>query len=134
MLPSTSWRVTKKKINDLIASFPSTYNIQTWCAGKSQPSVIISTIPGSKPMDNKIDDLVSAALRSRDDFPAMNPRILLEMAYTPKHTDLMSRAEQEGWKTIPGLEVLTAQGWYQFQLWTGITPLYSTASAAVIDG
>lgn len=127
-------RNQKKKINDLIASFPSTYNIQTWCAGKSQPSVIISTIPGSKPMDNKIDDLVSAALRSRDDFPAMNPRILLEMAYTPKHTDLMSRAEQEGWKTIPGLEVLTAQGWYQFQLWTGITPLYSTASAAVIDG
>jgi len=30
------------------------------------------------------------------------------------------------------LEVLSAQGWYQFQKWTGITPLYKDARAAVL--
>jgi len=45
---------------------------------------------------------------------------------------LMQMAKDAGWIAIPGLEVLSAQGWYQFQKWTGITPLYEDARAAVM--
>jgi len=59
-------------------------------------------------------------------------RTLLEMAYKPSQTALMRMAQDAGWIGIPGLEVLSAQGWYQFQKWTGIKPLYSDARAAVM--
>jgi pentafunctional AROM polypeptide len=35
------------------------------------------------------------------------------MAYKPRQTALMQMAKDAGWVTIPGLEVLSAQGWYQ---------------------
>ncbi|PQE27517.1 Pentafunctional AROM polypeptide protein [Rutstroemia sp. NJR-2017a BBW] len=60
-------------------------------------------------------------------------RTLLEMAYKPAQTPLMRMAEDAGWVAIPGLEVLSAQGWFQFQKWTGIRPLYANARAAVMD-
>jgi shikimate 5-dehydrogenase len=50
--------------------------------------------------------------------------VLLEMAYMPRHTPLMQLAEDAGWKTIPGLEVLAAQGWYQV-CFSFPRPLYS---------
>ena len=41
-------------------------------------------------------------------------RVLLEMAYKPSHTPIMQLADEAGnWTTIPGLEVLASQGWYQ---------------------
>ena len=47
-------------------------------------------------------------------------RVLLEMAYKPAVTPLMGLADAEGWVAVPGLEVLTAQGVEQFELWTGV--------------
>ncbi len=38
------------------------------------------------------------------------------MAYLPRVTPLMRLAEEAGWTTIPGLEVLSSQGWYQVRL------------------
>ena len=49
------------------------------------------------------------------------------MAYKPSVTPLMELAQKHDWKTIPGLEVLAAQGIYQFEAWTGITPLFKDA-------
>jgi pentafunctional AROM polypeptide len=35
------------------------------------------------------------------------------MAYRPRVTSLMQMAKDAGWLTIPGLEALAAQGFYQ---------------------
>jgi pentafunctional AROM polypeptide len=40
-------------------------------------------------------------------------RVLLEMAYKPAITSLMQLACDAGWKTVPGLEALVAQGVHQ---------------------
>jgi shikimate 5-dehydrogenase len=48
---------------------------------------------------------------------ASKQRTLLEMAYKPSQTALMQMAKDAGWVTIPGLEVLSAQGWYQVYIY-----------------
>ncbi|OAA59665.1 dehydroquinase class 1 [Niveomyces insectorum RCEF 264] len=122
----------------LAASFPAEYDIQLLgpkphgvdAKAAAPVSVIITTVPADKPLDGVVLGLVTTLLeRSRS---LKERQVLLEMAYQPRHTPAMGLAESFGWTTVPGLEVLTAQGWYQFQLWTGITPLYEDARAAVM--
>ncbi|KAJ4422336.1 3-dehydroquinate dehydratase (3-dehydroquinase) [Gnomoniopsis sp. IMI 355080] len=119
----------------LAGSFPSDYDVQhlTSTAAEallSPPKVVVSTIPADKPMDVGMREVVASVLHR----PAAGgaKRALLEMAYKPRRTAVMAMAEDAGWETIPGLEVLSAQGWYQFQIWTGITPIYADARAAVM--
>ncbi|KAK4455573.1 Pentafunctional AROM polypeptide [Podospora aff. communis PSN243] len=126
--------------NSLAESFPEDYDIRTLATprevaavdGAKLPGVVISSIPADKPIDQGMREVLVAALRHPDVPETKTQRMLLEMAYTPQHTPLMQLAEDAGWKTIPGLEVLAAQGWYQFQLWTGIEPLFRDARAAVL--
>ncbi|KAK4115605.1 Pentafunctional AroM protein [Canariomyces notabilis] len=132
---------TPERVKELANGFPEAYKIQ-WLSTPEQlttgteglPSVIISTIPADKPIDQGMREVLVTALRHTVEGGAVEPgaRVLLEMAYTPRLTPLMQLAEDAGWKTIPGLEVLASQGWYQFQLWTGIRPLYADARAAVM--
>ncbi|KXH65385.1 pentafunctional AROM polypeptide, partial [Colletotrichum salicis] len=123
-------------LETLKASFPSDYRIEALKnasevpALASSPTVMVSTIPADKPVDPSLRETLMAVLRQ--DTATDRKRVLLEMAYQPRHTPLMQLAEDAGWETIPGLEVLSAQGWYQFQKWTDITPLYQTARAAVL--
>ncbi|KAK1765577.1 Pentafunctional AroM protein [Phialemonium atrogriseum] len=126
------------RVRSLADSFPSDYDIQVLegaeqAAGLSTsiPSVIITTIPADKPVDSNMQEVLVTILRHPMAAAGGRTRVLLEMAYMPRQTPLMQLAEDAGWHTIPGLEVLSAQGWYQFQLWTGITPLYSDARSAV---
>ncbi|KAH7021055.1 EPSP synthase-domain-containing protein [Microdochium trichocladiopsis] len=117
----------------LCSSFPEDFNVQR-ATDASQirriPSVMISTVPADKPLEASMRDLVVSVLGQPPQ--QQRSRVLLEMAYKPRHTPLMGMAEDAGWVTIPGLEVLASQGFYQFQLWTGIAPLYSDARAAVL--
>ncbi|KJR87398.1 pentafunctional AROM polypeptide [Sporothrix schenckii 1099-18] len=123
----------------LISSFPVGYNVQLLgpkplgvdADGANLPSVIITTVPADKSLDPTVLHLVTTILeRSRS---VEGVRVLLELAYQPRHTPVMKLAEEFGWKTVPGLEVLAAQGWHQFRLWTGIKPSYDDARAAVMD-
>lgn len=59
-------------------------------------------------------------------------RILLEMAYKPAVTTLIQRAQDAGWKTVNGLEVLVGQGVHQFEYWTGIKPLWRIARVSFL--
>ncbi|CAK7567968.1 MAG: 3-dehydroquinate dehydratase (3-dehydroquinase) [Sporothrix epigloea] len=122
----------------LVFSFPASFDIKLLgakalgveVAEAVIPSVIITTVPADRPLDPYILQVVTEVLdrsKSIDDV-----RVLLELAYQPRHTPVMKLAEDFGWRTVPGLEVLAAQGWYQFQLWTGITPLYEDARLAVM--
>ena len=128
------------KINDLVSSFPADYRLQSIssledCESTRLPTVAIGTIPADKPIDPGMQEsLVDLFRASRASLP-MQPvkkAILLEMAYKPAVTSLMMLAQDAGWTAIPGLEVLAGQGIYQFEAWTGITPLFSRAREIVM--
>ncbi|KAI0010583.1 Pentafunctional AroM protein [Xylariaceae sp. FL0662B] len=120
-------------VDSLRSSFPKDYKIEPVEDASRvhhPPNVIISTVPADKPMESSMQELLLLILRQPGQPGGL--RILLEMAYKPRHTPLMELAEESGWVTIPGLEVLSSQGCYQFQHWTGITPLLSDVRAAVL--
>ncbi|KAI9155298.1 Pentafunctional AROM polypeptide [Paramyrothecium foliicola] len=126
------------KAQTLVSDFPSGYNLVVLRgledAGKlsSKPSVVISTIPADRPIDAGLRETLIGVFDQAPESSRL-PRVLLEMAYKPEQTPMMRMAEDAGeWKTIPGLEVLAAQGWFQFEIWTGISPLYEDARNAVL--
>ena len=129
------------KLQDLTSSFPKTYKLkiittQADCENMSLPTVAIGTIPADKPMDSCIQEILTHIFKaSHDSLPTqtISKAILLEMAYRPAVTPLMKLAQEAGWTTIPGLEVLAGQGVYQFEAWTGITPLFAQARDAVMS-
>ena len=88
--------------------------------------VAIGTIPADKPIDTNVSALLDILLPEPVESVG-EKRILLEMAYKPAVTPLMSRAEKSGWSTVQGLEVLAGQGVGQFELWTEIRPLLRDA-------
>lgn len=105
---------TAKNVEAMIAHFPSSYNLKavTDVADVAvPPGVIVSTIPGDKPMDPMTEKVITGIVGA----PAASSekRILLDMAYKPRDTPAVKIAESAGWATIPGLEVLASQGWYQ---------------------
>ncbi|KAI1982544.1 3-dehydroquinate dehydratase (3-dehydroquinase) [Ophidiomyces ophidiicola] len=134
---------SESKLADIASSFPPEYNIQTINDIKKVkllPSVAIGTIPGDRPIDSGMRELLCElfdAVSSVDEETLAKgetpiQRTLLEMAYKPSMTPLRQLANDRCWVTIPGLEALVAQGVYQFELWTGITPVYGDARAAVM--
>ncbi|KAF5657374.1 3-phosphoshikimate 1-carboxyvinyltransferase [Fusarium heterosporum] len=125
------------KVEALAAGFPVEYQLQSLGEASdvgrvsTNLNVVISTIPADRPIDPSLQEILAGVL-SR---PATHTerRVLLEMAYKPSHTPIMQLADDAGnWTTVPGLEVLASQGWYQFELWTGIVPLYKDARTAVL--
>lgn len=108
-----------ENVATLAGSFPSEYDVQHLTGGVedllSLPRVVISTIPADKPIDAGMRDVVAAVLHHNETSGAepAPKRALLEMAYKPRRTAVMAMAEDAGWETIPGLEVLSSQGWYQ---------------------
>ncbi|KAJ5112697.1 hypothetical protein N7532_000742 [Penicillium argentinense] len=75
------------------------------------PEVIIGTVP--------------AYVTTEDQFSSIfGPRgLCIEMAYKPRQTPLLTVAQRhEGWQTVTGVEVLLAQAFDQFRLWTGREP------------
>ncbi|KAL3445344.1 EPSP synthase-domain-containing protein [Aspergillus insuetus] len=131
------------KLESMVSTFPSSYNIRVVDGVGSLekiPSVAIGTIPADQPIDPGMRETLCHMFERAQEADATAiksvehaPRVLLEMAYKPQVTALMRLASDSGWKTIPGLEVLVGQGWYQFKYWTGISPLYESARAAVLE-
>ncbi|MCJ1439232.1 3-dehydroquinate dehydratase (3-dehydroquinase) [Xylographa pallens] len=125
-----------EKLKSLIETFPNTYQLQAITSREEVssieqvPYIAIGTIPADKPIDHDTEAILKELFRLSSQV-ARPKAILLEMAYKPRTTTLMKLATDVGWDTIPGLEVLAGQGIFQFQLWTGIMPLYRDARAAV---
>ncbi|KAL7267978.1 3-dehydroquinate dehydratase (3-dehydroquinase) [Rhizina undulata] len=120
-------------LDALIKSFPEKYNL---VAIKSiaeaemieeKPVTAVSTIPAHMAIDGELRSILVTLLKGEGN------RVLVEMAYKPRHTELMKLAEASGWKTVPGLEALTGQGIRQFEVFTGgIVPDYEQARRAVM--
>ncbi|KEY64135.1 hypothetical protein S7711_09695 [Stachybotrys chartarum IBT 7711] len=126
------------KAEELLASFPEDYGLHFLPNRAAAEKIalpllaIISTIPADQPLDSSVRETLAGAI-SQSTTPSIQSRALLEMAYKPRQTEAMQLAQNAGgWKAIPGLEVLAAQGWYQFKLWTGIQPLYAHARNVVL--
>jgi pentafunctional AROM polypeptide len=123
-----------EKMQKLASSFPEDYDLRvitSKAVDASIPSVAIGTIPAEHPLDSGMKEALSHIFEHGAEAPAAGSRILLEMAYKPRDTAVKLLAESKGWKTVDGLEVLVAQGFYQFQYWTGITPLYENARVSL---
>jgi len=133
-----------EKMTALMDDFPAEYNLRVVSAVEqvealeSMPAVAIGTIPADQPIDASIRTTLLALFeKSRkaemEGQQSGGPgRILLEMAYKPAITELIQLAQDAGWKTVNGLEVLVGQGVHQFAYWTGIKPLYGIARDAVM--
>lgn len=125
------------KVDAIIESFPKEYDIRPLLgvsavkALENLPTTAIATIPACLAIEQNMREVV-AEIFHHPQLKEVEGRVLLEMAYEPRVTAMMHMAQDAGWHTIPGLEILTAQGWFQFQKWTGITPLYKDARAAVM--
>jgi len=109
---------TPSKLSAMISAFPAEFNIialtelSTVEKISDVPRVAIGTIPADKPIEQNMREILATMLRHPNSNTAQQ-RTLLEMAYKPSQTALMQMAKDAGWVTIPGLEVLSAQGWYQ---------------------
>ncbi|KAF2202526.1 Pentafunctional AroM protein [Delitschia confertaspora ATCC 74209] len=146
-----------KKMAELVMDFPQDYDLRIIPDAhmiqhlEKIPTVAIGTIPADQPIDPSIrETLCTLFERAQKEplvptgehgeevpigsVPADGKRILLEMAYKPPVTALIQLAQDAGWKTVNGLEVLVGQGVYQFEMWTGVRALYDVARDAVMNG
>ena len=109
------------KMTALAESFPKSYHLQVLSSVADAetlthtPTVAIATVPGDRPIEESMQESLRELFRSRNGT-GTGQRILLEMAYKPRVTALMQLAADEGWVTIPGLEVLAGQGLYQVRV------------------
>jgi len=127
---------TPENLKSLVQAFPKEYNlvaINSLAEAKSvevKPTTAVSTVPADKPVDDALKAILQELL-------AGGPctKVLTEMAYKPRVTEVMTLAEEAGWKVVPGLEALVGQGVGQFEVFTGgIAPDYGVARAAVLGG
>jgi len=49
----------------------------------------------------------------------LNCRIVMDMVYRPRETELLRIARRKGIETISGVEMFLAQGAAQYEIWTG---------------
>lgn len=49
----------------------------------------------------------------------LNCRLVMDMVYRPRETELLRRARQRGIEIISGVEMFLAQGFAQYEIWTG---------------
>ena len=124
-----------QKIQDLVNTFPHDYDLKVITSKdevktnvEHYPTVAVGTIPADKPMDATVQEALQQILPGGKCCKADEPshaevtKVLLEMAYKPSVTPLMQLAQEAGWNTVAGLEVLAGQGAFQFEAWTDITP------------
>ena len=112
---------TRDSAQKLAAVFPKSYNIVVIDSLEAfpddPPSVIVSTVPASATTTSSD---TSAALRFTSGLFQSNNGVVVDMAYRPFETPLLSLASHaQGWRRVSGIDVLLEQGFAQFLAWTG---------------
>ena len=107
-----------EKLAAMVKTFPKDYDLKVLSSPEDikqverMPTVAIGTIPADKPIDPEMRELICQIFESQ----GQHQKTLLEMAYKPRVTPLMQLAKDAGWITIPGLESLAGQGFFQVML------------------
>lgn len=89
------------------------------------PIVAVGTVPATMH-----SDLLDMAERIMRNAPC---GVLLDMAYRPRLTPLIQRAQSAGWDTISGVDALVEQGLEQFRIWTGCDVPGNVAFSVIAD-
>lgn len=115
---------TRASALKIVEAFPKEYNIvlvdDLKAFPAAAPTVIVGTIPG------QATTLVESEAESAMYLPPSllahaEGGVVLDMAYKPFPTPLLELAQTtEGWTALPGLSALLVQGFYSFELWTGV--------------
>ncbi|RHZ63475.1 shikimate dehydrogenase family protein [Aspergillus thermomutatus] len=75
------------------------------------PDVIVGTVPAETTTEEQFACLFG------------DRGLCIDMSYKPRQTPLLTVAQRhEGWVSVTGVEVLLAQAFDQFRLWTGLEP------------
>jgi len=119
-------------------SFPSDWNIQVVTSLESfphgDPLVIVSTVPAEGTSSAAAPNKTAGLHIPESVLARPLGGIVIDMAYKPKRTPLIRLAEgRPNWVAQPGIEVLLAQGFEQFKLWTGRRPPISEVSRVVLE-
>ncbi|KAG0019084.1 3-dehydroquinate dehydratase (3-dehydroquinase) [Podila clonocystis] len=72
--------------------------------------LVVSTVPGT---------IESASMFDESVFGSAKKGVAVEMAYTPRFTRFLKLAQQAGWATVEGGQVLVEQGGWQALKWVG---------------
>lgn len=114
---------TKENAAKVAESFAEEYNIRCITdlaeAARAQPSVIISTVPGTSCTlkDDQSGIYLTTELLSN---PAGG--VVIDLAYRPNETALITLAKENragNWEQVTGVEILCEQAFVQFEGWTG---------------
>lgn len=115
------------------ASFPESYNIAVVTSLSSLPEapvVVVSTVPGN----SLTLDTFSQGIYLPSEVLSRPKGVAIDLAYKPHMTALLHAAEKkEGWKVVPGVEILCLQGFKQFEEWTGKRAPQKKMRKAVLD-
>ncbi|WVO12800.1 pentafunctional AROM polypeptide [Cryptococcus depauperatus] len=110
---------TPENAEKVKASFPESYNIliaNSLDILPIAPAVVVSTVPG----DSLTTSTLSNCIYLPDSVFSRPSGVAIDLAYKPYMTALLKVAEgKQGWKTVPGVEILCLQGFKQFEEWTG---------------
>ena len=63
----------------------------------------------------------------------LNCRIVMDMVYRPRETELLRLARGKGIEVISGLEMFLAQGFAQYEIWTGERAPESAMRRAIVS-
>jgi 3-dehydroquinate dehydratase/shikimate dehydrogenase len=63
----------------------------------------------------------------------LNCRMVMDMVYRPRETELLQLARRKGIETISGVEMFLAQGFAQYEIWTGERAPESAMRRAVVS-
>lgn len=86
-----------------------------------KPEVVIGTVPAESTTETQFSSLFG------------DRGLCVDMAYKPRQTPLLTAAQQnQGWDTVTGVEVLLAQAFDQFLLWTGLEPPREIMTEAIV--
>jgi 3-dehydroquinate dehydratase/shikimate dehydrogenase len=65
--------------------------------------------------------------------PELNCRLVMDMVYRPRTTELLRIARRRGIETVSGVEMFLAQGFAQYEIWTGERAPEAAVRRAVIS-
>jgi len=87
-------------------------------------AAVVSTVPGGAQdwVLGSLDGLFTTST---------SPAVVLDAAYLPRLTPILEAAGRHGITAVAGVDMLLAQGYAAFSIWTGVYPPVAEMSAAV---